>query len=73
MPFDESMLSPDQKLIADHDTNKHGRVQAGPGTGKSLTAIALLGKLQEWSVRARMLTYFTNVSNCHPCNRVCHQ
>lgn len=57
MPFDESMLSPDQKLIADHDTTKHGRVQAGPGTGKSLTAIALLGKLQEQGVRARMLTF----------------
>lgn len=57
MPFDESMLSREQRRIADHDTNKHGRVQAGPGTGKSLTAIALLGKLHEQRVRAKMLTF----------------
>ena len=57
MPFDESMLSPDQKRIADHDTARNGRVQAGPGTGKSLTAIALLGKLHELGVKARMLTF----------------
>jgi len=35
-----------QQIIA-HDHNRHGRVIAGPGTGKSWTAIALLRRLHD--------------------------
>lgn len=36
-----------QRRVVDHDHTAHGRVIAGPGTGKSWTAIELLQRLQE--------------------------
>src|SRR6266550_2880477 len=36
-----------QQHVIHHDPTRHGRVVAGPGTGKSWTAIALLSQLHE--------------------------
>src|SRR5882762_10433883 len=36
-----------QQQVIDHDPTRHGRVVAGPGTGKSWTAIALLRQLHD--------------------------
>lgn len=51
--------SDEQKKILEHDTDKHARVLAGPGTGKSTTMVALLGKVLESNpnARVRMLTF----------------
>ena len=40
-------LTEEQKKIVNHPINCHGRVLAGPGTGKSFTAVALVKKLYE--------------------------
>ncbi|MDA2922245.1 ATP-dependent helicase [Patescibacteria group bacterium AH-259-L07] len=40
-------LTEEQKKIINHPTGQHGRVLAGPGTGKSFTAVALVKKLYE--------------------------
>lgn len=56
MPFDPT---PEQLTILSHDPTRHGRVLAGPGTGKSTTMVMLLAKLLEKkaSLRIRMLTF----------------
>lgn len=58
--IDESALSDEQRAILNHPTDSHGRVLAGPGTGKSFTATLLLGRLigsAEPKLRAKMLTF----------------
>ncbi len=40
--FNEAMAydpTPEQRLILDHEPDRHGRVLAGPGTGKSATVV----------------------------------
>jgi DNA helicase-2/ATP-dependent DNA helicase PcrA len=37
----------EQQAILQHDSNRHGRVLAGPGTGKSTTILSLAAILQE--------------------------
>ena len=41
--------TPQQQAIIAHDVRRHGRVIAGPGTGKSWTSIALLDRLHKVS------------------------
>lgn len=38
-------LTPEQKAVVNHPLNEHGRVLSGPGTGKSLTAVAYAERL----------------------------
>ena len=42
MPF---TATDQQKSVINHDPGRHGRVLAGPGTGKSSTAVALAEQL----------------------------
>jgi DNA helicase II / ATP-dependent DNA helicase PcrA len=39
--------TPEQQAILAHDHHRHGRVLAGPGTGKSATLVALVDHLLE--------------------------
>jgi DNA helicase-2/ATP-dependent DNA helicase PcrA len=53
-------LTEEQKKVLSHTLPGHARVLAGPGTGKSTTAIALLKKIVEESegkVRVKFLTF----------------
>ncbi|MFL5867145.1 MAG: ATP-dependent helicase [Thermoleophilaceae bacterium] len=51
--------TPQQQAVIDHDWTQHARVLAGPGTGKSATAVALAERLSEedQSLRLRFLTF----------------
>lgn len=51
--------TPEQQKVIDHDVTQHGVVRAGPGTGKSWAAVALLEKLQKTGVEVtvRILTF----------------
>lgn len=52
-------LSPEQRAIIGHHPGQHARVLAGPGTGKSFTAMVWLGHLVERhdGIRAKLLTF----------------
>jgi DNA helicase II / ATP-dependent DNA helicase PcrA len=52
-------LTEEQKAIIQHLSSQDGRVLAGPGTGKSATAVQLLDRLREDEpdVTVRMLTF----------------
>jgi len=56
---DLSNLTPEQRAVVDHPVDRHGRVLAGPGTGKSFTAMMLLARLAEEypGLNAKMLTF----------------
>src|ERR1700676_2617231 len=56
MPFNPT---PEQQAILGHAHNKHGRVLAGPGTGKSATLVALLNQLLsvQPAPRIKLLTF----------------
>lgn len=56
MPFEPT---DEQQAILEHHPDRHARVLAGPGTGKSTTMVALLDRLlsQHDSLRVRMLTF----------------
>src|SRR5216684_2070801 len=56
MPFDPT---PEQQAILSHARNRHGRVLAGPGTGKSATLVALLNQLlsDQPAPRIKLLTF----------------
>ena len=55
MPFDPT---DEQQAILRHDLHRHGRVLAGPGTGKSATLIMLLNSVPpERPIRAKLLTF----------------
>jgi DNA helicase II / ATP-dependent DNA helicase PcrA len=48
----------EQKAVLAHDLRRHGRILAGPGTGKSATIITLLNSLPDGSpIRAKLLTF----------------
>lgn len=48
----------EQRAILDHDMERHARILAGPGTGKSATVIALLdAKAAALGGRAKLLTF----------------
>jgi superfamily I DNA/RNA helicase len=51
--------TPEQQAVIDHDWTQHDRVLAGPGTGKSATAVALAERLSESEpgLRLRFLTF----------------
>lgn len=51
--------TPEQEVILNHDPDRHARVLAGPGTGKSATIVALIDKLvtREPSSRIKLLTF----------------
>ncbi len=56
-PFE---LTEEQRAVLGHQIPGHGRVLAGPGTGKSATAVALAERLlseSEGSVRVKFLTF----------------
>lgn len=52
-------LTPEQQAIVAHPPNRHARVLAGPGAGKSFTAIAYLEHwtAQQPDLAARMITF----------------
>lgn len=56
MPFE---FTEEQKAVVDHALPGHGRVFAGPGTGKSATAVGLAERVldQEDPPRLRLLTF----------------
>jgi DNA helicase-2/ATP-dependent DNA helicase PcrA len=56
MPFDPT---DEQQAILRHNPQRHARVLAGPGTGKSTTMVALLDQLLQAdnNLRVRMLTF----------------
>lgn len=45
MSHQEMQLTAEQEAVANHPHNVHARVLAGPGTGKSATAVALVKRL----------------------------
>src|SRR5258708_2630416 len=51
--------TPEQELILRHDLTRHGRILAGPGTGKSATVISLLETQlpADGSINAKLLTF----------------
>lgn len=51
--------TPEQRSFIDHTPSQHARVLAGPGTGKSWTAVQFLERLSRDvpGLRARMLTF----------------
>jgi DNA helicase II / ATP-dependent DNA helicase PcrA len=51
--------TPEQQQIISHDPSRHGRVLAGPGTGKSATVVALVARLcsEPTTPRMRLLTF----------------
>lgn len=53
------VLSREQQAIIEHHAGQHARVLAGPGTGKSFTAMVWLGQLVERhdGIRAKLLTF----------------
>jgi len=61
----------EQKLLLAHDPLHHGRVMAGPGTGKSVTLVALLDELlnRKKDLRIRLLT-FTRAATADLANKV---
>jgi superfamily I DNA/RNA helicase len=52
-------LTEQQQAVIEHDWTRHARVLAGPGTGKSATAVALAQKLrtEDAKFRLRFLTF----------------
>lgn len=52
-------LSDEQRRIVAHPPGQHGRILAGPGSGKSFTATYWLGELMNSNSppRAKMLTF----------------
>jgi DNA helicase II / ATP-dependent DNA helicase PcrA len=51
--------TPQQQQIIGHDPARHGRVLAGPGTGKSATVVALVARLcsDDSTPKMRLLTF----------------
>lgn len=51
--------TPEQRAILEHDPDRHARVLAGPGTGKSATLVALIDQLLSGAEtpRLRLLTF----------------
>jgi DNA helicase-2/ATP-dependent DNA helicase PcrA len=56
MPYEPTV---EQEAILAHDRHRHGRVLAGPGTGKSATLVALADRLldDDPALRIKLLTF----------------
>lgn len=60
MGMQEIELSKEQQALLEHPVSFHGRLLAGPGTGKSFTATLWLGQLHRdagRALRSKMLTF----------------
>lgn len=59
MEEQEFKYTQEQRAVVDHPDNRHARVLAGPGTGKSITLVGLVGRQLEVDPdrRVRMLTF----------------
>ena len=54
----------EQQKIIDHDIGRHGRVLAGPGTGKSATIIRMMLRMaSEDEGRCKLLTFTRSATN----------
>lgn len=53
----------EQQRIIDHDSSRHARILAGPGTGKSATVIRLMLRLGDEGKRGRLLTFTRAATN----------
>lgn len=63
--------TPEQQAIIDHDYHRHGRVLAGPGTGKSATVVALVARLCSVPTVPRMrLVTFTRAATAELADKV---
>jgi DNA helicase-2/ATP-dependent DNA helicase PcrA len=63
--------TPEQQAIIDHDYRRHGRVLAGPGTGKSATVVALVARLCSLPTVPRMrLVTFTRAATAELADKV---
>jgi DNA helicase-2/ATP-dependent DNA helicase PcrA len=63
--------TPEQQAILQHTTDKHARVLAGPGTGKSATLVAFLDQVLEKDVGRRMkLLTFTRAATSELAKKV---
>jgi len=51
------MASEEQLRVVNHPANSHGRVLAGPGTGKSTTVLQLAAKFQSEGTGVRAITF----------------
>src|SRR5262245_19008981 len=62
MPFDPT---PEQKKVLAHDHKLHGRVLAGPGTGKSATMVSYIRQLHKIDEppKLRLLTFTRAATN----------
>jgi superfamily I DNA/RNA helicase len=60
----------EQQSILDHDRDRHARVLAGPGTGKSATLVALINQLlaNKPAPRIKLLT-FTRAATGGTCEK----
>jgi len=59
MEEQEFQYTQEQRAVVDHPDNRHARVLAGPGTGKSITLVGLVGRQLgvDPDRRVRMLTF----------------
>src|SRR5271169_4063070 len=68
MPYDPT---PEQEAILAHDSHRHARVLAGPGTGKSATLVALVdGLLEDNPARRVKLITFTRAATAQLAKKV---
>jgi DNA helicase-2/ATP-dependent DNA helicase PcrA len=67
----EIVLTAEQKAVLAHDRDYPARVLAGPGTGKSATLVALIGKMvkEKPAPRVRLLT-FTRAATAELANKL---
>jgi superfamily I DNA/RNA helicase len=56
-------LTPEQAAVVDHAADRHARVLAGPGTGKSSTVISLASRLKQGGTRGVRLVTFTRAAS----------
>lgn len=67
----EFILTPEQEAVLGHDPQRHARILAGPGTGKSATVVALVEKLLSGDTRFRIkLLTFTRAATGELANKV---
>lgn len=70
-PYVSYVPTPEQQAIIDHAHLRHGRVLAGPGTGKSATVVALVARLCSLTPTPRMrLLTFTRAATAELADKV---